>query len=94
MVFLDVPKLIASMMAREGSMLDMDTWGRRGGVIIKKPDKIVEAVDSSLANPSQHSDVRKAMAKDLFYNPGSATDEAIAWMSRAFAAGPTSTART
>ena len=85
MVFLDVPKLIASMMAREGSMLDMDTWGRRGGVIVKKPDDIVEVVDSSLADPSQHSEVRQAMAKDLFYNPGSATDTAIAWLSHKFA---------
>ena len=85
MVFLDVPKLIASMMARDGSMLDIDTWGRRGGVIVKKPDNIVEVVDNSLANPSQHSGVRQEMAEDLFYNPGAATDEAIAWVSSAFA---------
>ena len=87
MVFLDVPKLIASMMAREGSMLDMDTWGRRGGVIIKKPDNIVKVVDGTLADPPQHSEVRRAMAQDLFYNPGSATDAAIAWLIDSFCGG-------
>lgn len=87
MVFLDVPKLIARIMERKGSMLDMDTWGRQGGVIVKKPEKIVDVVAGSLADPTQHADVRQRMAKDLFYNPGTATDAAIAWMTERFAPG-------
>lgn len=84
MVFLDVPKLIARMMERKGSMLDMDTWGRHAGVVVKKPEKITDAIDKCLADPAAHSEVRRAMAKDLFYNPGSATDAALAWLQQKY----------
>ena len=79
-VFLDVPKLIARVMARNNTMVDMDTWGRRAGIIVKKPERVLDAVDKSLADPSSHAEVRRAMADDLFYNPGRATDEAFDWV--------------
>ncbi|MCH8149487.1 MAG: CDP-glycerol glycerophosphotransferase family protein [Planctomycetes bacterium] len=90
-VFLDVPKLIARMMERKASMLDMDTWGRHAGVVVRKADTIVDIVESRLADSAHQSDVRRSMAKDLFYNPGSATDVAIAWMSERFAGCPSET---
>lgn len=79
-VYLDVPKLLARMMERKGSMFDLDTWGRRGGRIVKNPETIVDVVDASLANPSEASDVRKEMAADLFYHPGQATEVAFKWL--------------
>ena len=91
MVFLDVPKLIARTMERKASMLDMDTWGRHAGVVVGKADSIVDIVESSLADSAHKSDVRRTMAKGLFYNPGSATDAAIAWMSERFTGSPSQT---
>jgi hypothetical protein len=80
MVFLDVPKLIKKAMEKKGASVDLDTWGRKGGVIAKKPEDIVEVVRSSLSEPARYSDIRIAMAKDLFYNPGTATKKAVDWL--------------
>jgi len=91
MIFLDAPKLIARMMERKASMLDMDTWGRHTGVVVKRADTIVDDVERSLADSACKSEVRRTMAKDLFYNPGSATDAAIAWLSERFTASASQT---
>jgi len=80
MVFLDVPKLITKAKAKANSQLDLDTWGRKCGHIAKTPEEAVELVIRSLENPSELSEVRQAMAKDLFYNPGRATQAAIDWV--------------
>jgi CDP-glycerol glycerophosphotransferase (TagB/SpsB family) len=79
MVFLDVPQLLAAMQ-RKGVALDLDTWGRKGGVTTRWPDEAVEAVEWSLAHPRHGSPVRQAMARDLFYNPGQATEVALRWV--------------
>ena len=79
MVFLDVPQLLAAMQ-RKGVALDLDTWGRKGGVLTRWPDEAVEAVAWSLAHARHASRVRRAMARDLFYNPGRATDAAMEWV--------------
>jgi hypothetical protein len=79
MVFLDVPEMIASMRAK-GRAVDLDTWGRKGGVTVRWPDEAVDAVRESLAHPRRNSDVRRAMARDLFFNPGRAADAAVAWI--------------
>lgn len=79
MVFLDVPQLLENMRRKKVS-LDLDTWGRKGGIVTHWPDEAVEAVAWSLAHPRAASRVRRAMARDLFYNPGSATDAAIGWI--------------
>lgn len=78
MVFLDVPQLLTSMQ-KKGVALDLDTWGRKGGVTTRWPDESVDAVAWSLAHPRQGAAVRRAMAKDLFYNPGRATEAALSW---------------
>lgn len=78
MVFLDVPQLLATMQ-RKGVALDLDTWGRKGGPVVRWPDEAVDAVASELAAPGRHGTVRRAMAQDLFYNPGRATDAAVEW---------------
>ena len=79
MVFLDVPQLLAAMQ-RKGVALDLDTWGRKGGITARWPDEAVEAIAWSLAHPRHSSSVRRAMARDLFYNPGRATDAAMKWV--------------
>ena len=78
MVFLDVPQLLAAMEKR-GVALDVDA-GRKGGVTVRWPDEAADAVAFGVAHPRVGSRVRRAMAKDLFYNPGRATDAAIEWV--------------
>lgn len=78
MVFLDVPQLLAAM-ERKGVALDLDTWGRKGGPVVRWPDEAVDAVASELAEPQRYGAVRRDMARDLFYNPGRATDAAVQW---------------
>ena len=82
MVFLDVPELIAHAAARDNSALDLDTWGRRCGDVVEGPEDVVAAVARALEAPDRHSDVRRAMAGDLFYNPGRATGAAVGWLMR------------
>lgn len=79
MVFLDVPEMIAAMRAK-GRAVDLDTWGRKGGVTARWPDEAIEAVRWSMAHPRSGSDVRRAMARDLLFNPGRATEAAVAWI--------------
>lgn len=81
MVFLDVPQLLANMQ-RKKVALDLDTWGRKGGITARWPDDAVKAVAWSLAHPRSGSRVRRAMARDLFFNPGSATDAALRWLEK------------
>ncbi|MBA3853413.1 MAG: hypothetical protein C0503_03300 [Gemmatimonas sp.] len=79
MVFLDVPQLLAAMQ-KKGVALDLDTWGRKGGEVARWPDEAVDAIAWSLAHPRHASKIRRAMARDLFYNPGRATEAAVAWV--------------
>jgi len=81
MVFLDVPELLANMAKRRKKVpMDLNTWGRKGGVTCRWPDEAVEAIEWSLAHPEHSGDVRRAMAQDLFFNPGHATDAALRWI--------------
>lgn len=86
MVFLDVPQLLASM-EKKGVALDLDTWGRKGGVTTRWPDEAVEAVAWSLAHRRHGSAIRRSMARDLFYNPGNATAAALEWTARRLGLG-------
>lgn len=79
MVFLDVPQMLANM-RKKGVALDLETWGRKGGATVQWPDEAVEAVASALARPRRDGAIRRAMARDLFYNPGRATDAAVSWI--------------
>ena len=76
LVFLDVPKLISKSQQKNAS-LDLQTWGRRCGVLVEKPEQIVAAVESGLRNRGDFGSLRREMAADLFYQPGRAADAAI-----------------
>lgn len=80
MVFLDTPALLANAAAAEGSRLDLDTWGRKGGLVARDAEALMRAVDHSLRQPCERSAVHHAMVEDLFYNPGCATEAALAWL--------------
>jgi hypothetical protein len=80
MVFLDVPKLIEKSRAKDESMVDTETWGLSCGTLVRQPEDVVGAVTEALEHPGRHADVRQAMARDLFYNPGRATRAAAEWL--------------
>jgi CDP-glycerol glycerophosphotransferase (TagB/SpsB family) len=81
-VFLDTPKLIERALAAKDSALDLHTWGREGGLVSRGPGDVVTTIERSLAGPDERAQVRQAMANDLFYNPGTATDAAMDWVER------------
>ena len=80
MLFLDVPELIHDAAEKRGSMLDLDTWGRKGGAIVKRAEDVPAAVARACSDPGEHAAVRRAMVRDLFYNPGRATDAALRFL--------------
>jgi len=79
MVFIDVPELLNAVKSKAPAV-DLDTWGRKAGVTVKWPDEIIDAVQWSLQHPNQSSSIRRAMAKDMFFNPGQATNKAVEWI--------------
>jgi hypothetical protein len=81
-IFLDVPELIENAGRAEHSMLDLNTWGRKTGLVVDRPENIQTAVALSLRHPHERASIRQAAATDLFYNPGKATDSAMAWLQR------------
>ncbi|MDJ0705717.1 MAG: CDP-glycerol glycerophosphotransferase family protein [Leptolyngbyaceae cyanobacterium MO_188.B28] len=82
LVFLDVPELIQRA-KDQGAFVD-ETLGRRGGLLVERPDQIEEIIATSLANSEEFSEIRQGIAQDLFYNPGGATEAAIEWFTRQF----------
>ena len=68
--------------------MDLDTWGRRCGDLVEDPSEVTEVVARSLSDPGRHAEIRHAMAEDLFFNPGHATDRAMDWFHREFAPSP------
>ncbi|MEK9138289.1 MAG: CDP-glycerol glycerophosphotransferase family protein, partial [Bacteroidota bacterium] len=85
MVFIDVPQMLAAV-KEKGLSLDLDTWGRKGGETARWPDEVVNAVGWSLAHPKAKSAIRCAMAEDMFFNPGHATEKAVEWILNWFSA--------
>lgn len=80
-LFLDVPELLRN--SREsGAALDLQGWGRKGGVVVERAGDAADAALEALADPGRLAGVRQAIARDLFYNPGRATDAAMAWLAR------------
>jgi hypothetical protein len=72
-VFLDVPKLFARVKKRAPN-LDLDTYGRRIGRIAATPAEAIEVIGDALAHPGRERDVRRAMARHVFHDPGGAVN--------------------
>jgi len=79
MVFIDVPELIKNVKNKSRS-IDLETWGRKAGITARWPDEITDAIGWSLKHPGKASLLRQRMAKDMFFNPGHATDKAVDWI--------------
>lgn len=72
MIFLDVPKLWKAELKR-GAPLDLDTYGRKIGRLVEQPEEVVAAVADGLAQPQREAELRRAMARHVFHEPGTAT---------------------
>ncbi len=79
-LFLDTPDLLRQAREARHSMLDLDTWGRAGGLVAGSAEAVPALVAESLANPSRMSLMRRRIAENLFYNHGRATASALAWV--------------
>lgn len=69
---------IEDLRSRLKPKADLETWGRKAGDVVASPDQLAAAIDSALADPGRHSELRRALAADLFHDPGGATDRAVA----------------
>ena len=78
-VFIDVPELI-ELTLRKGALLDLETWGRKGGVVVPDVPTAIEAIEAGLTSPDGRSRFRRALVDDLFFNPGTATAAAMRWL--------------
>ena len=68
-VFLDVPKLLKRL-AKRAPALDLDTYGRRLGVVVQRPQDAVSVIADCLAHPDRESPLRSQAARHLFHAPG------------------------
>lgn len=73
-IFIDVPEILHGKRA-EGAM-DLDTWGRKGGDVVKEAKELADLIPRLLENPNEKSEIRRAIAKDLFFEPGTAAARA------------------
>lgn len=56
---------------------DLETWGRKVGDVVPGPARLLDAIEKALAEPGRKSELRRALAADLFHDPGRATDRAL-----------------
>ncbi len=71
-VFLDVPELLGEVDAR-GGLLDLESYGRRIGVVVKDAADVTAAVADALSHPGRESGIRREVARQVFHDPGRAT---------------------
>ncbi|MBI5375882.1 MAG: CDP-glycerol glycerophosphotransferase family protein [Candidatus Schekmanbacteria bacterium] len=72
-VFIDTPGLLE----RYKNTVDLEVWGRKSGYTVETIPQIKSAVQKGIENPAEHSEVRRRLAENLFYNPGKATEKAV-----------------
>lgn len=75
-VYCDVPELFRSK--RYKKTADTETWSQKGGVVIRGAHELSTALERCFSNPSEFSPIRRKIAEDVFYNPGTATEAALA----------------
>lgn len=73
-IFMDVPEILNGPRAKK---MDLKTWGRRGGDVISDPDQLRTLVPHLIEHPEEKSAIRRAIAADLFHQPGTATHRAV-----------------
>lgn len=70
-IHFEVPEI---MSGRWAHMFDLETWGLKGGHMVKTAADLREEIPRLLENPSEKSEIRQAIAKDLFHQPGRAAE--------------------
>ena len=70
MVFLEVDDP-ESLMTQYPN-LDLETWGQRAGEVAHDVASCLAAIDRGLSDPGRQSEIRRALATDIFYHPGCA----------------------
>jgi CDP-glycerol glycerophosphotransferase (TagB/SpsB family) len=75
-VFIDVPKLLKNV-TRRGAPLDLTTHGRKIGSLARTPAEVVREIESGLERPGERGELRRATARDVFHDPGGATERVV-----------------
>jgi hypothetical protein len=76
-VLLHVPQLLDRVVARGGA-LDTSTYAHRIAPFVQDPSMLPGVVASQLDDSSDHAGFRRAMADDVFFEPGTASDRVAA----------------
>lgn len=83
-VLLSVPKLLHRVIERGGA-LDVDGYGHRLGPVVDIPEAAPRVVEAQLSDSSAYAAVRRRVACEVFYRPGTAAERVAAVVR--FAAG-------
>ncbi|MFG0318475.1 MAG: CDP-glycerol glycerophosphotransferase family protein, partial [Planctomycetota bacterium JB042] len=74
-VFIEVPEILEGPNAAQ---FDLDTWGRKAGHVVRGVGEMTAEIERRLDDPSEKGEIRRALAEDLFHQPGRATANAAA----------------
>lgn len=81
-VLIDVPRLISNYkrieLARGLATSDLEQWGQSVGHLAKDMKDLPEIITYCLEHPEEKKDVRREFSSRFFFNPGTATDKAVA----------------
>lgn len=81
-VLIHVPRLIANykrIEQRRGlAVCDLEQWGQSVGHLVQDMRDLTGIVTHALEHPEEKRDIRREFASRFFFNPGHATDRAIA----------------
>ena len=59
---------------KQWSNTDLQPWGRKAGVVVKDASMLKETIEQELKEPGRLSEIRRRMAEDAFYKPGTAAE--------------------
>ena len=81
-VLMDVPRLISNYKRIEQkrglTTCDLAEWGQAAGHLVKDMETLTETVTHCLEHPGEKKEIRHDFAERFFFNPGTATDKAVA----------------
>lgn len=72
-VYYDCPEFFAAY-----GTAGIEHWGRSAGEVVGNPDRLRAAVQRALHQPNEHKAARAEIVSQLVFNPGAATEVAVA----------------
>jgi CDP-glycerol glycerophosphotransferase (TagB/SpsB family) len=82
MVLIDVPRLISNYQRIEQKRgletCDLAEWGQSAGELVKDMADLPSIITGCLEHPEKKQEIRREFAEKFFFNPGHATDRAVA----------------